>query len=45
MQEAIEQHKRQLRRARAIDELLEFRKTQPTLSDEEIARTRQELRE
>jgi hypothetical protein len=45
MQEAIEQHKRQLRRARAIDELLEFRKTQPALSDEEIARTRQELRE
>ena len=45
MQEAIEQHKRQLRRANAIDELLEFRETQSFLSDKKITRIRQELRE
>ena len=45
MQDAIEQHKRQQRRVQAIDELLTFRKTQPPISDQEIAKLRQELRE
>lgn len=45
MLQAIEDRKKQAIRSRAIQELLEFRKTQPSLSDEEIAKARRQLRE
>jgi hypothetical protein len=45
MQDAVEQHKRQLLRKGALEGVLEFPKKQAALSDEEVAKTRQELRE
>jgi metal-responsive CopG/Arc/MetJ family transcriptional regulator len=45
MQDAIEQHKRQLQRNGALEGVLEFSKKQPAVSEEEVAKTRQELRE
>lgn len=45
MEEAIEEKKRQARRAKAMDAILEYRKTAPPISDEEIYQIRQEIRE
>lgn len=40
MQQAVEERKRQQRRAKAIDALLELRRRQPPVSNAEIARAR-----
>ena len=40
MQQAVEERKRQQRRAKAIDALLELRRKQAPVSDAEIARAR-----
>lgn len=45
VEEAIEKKKRQERRARVIDAILEYRKTAPKISDQEIYDIRQEYRE
>lgn len=45
MEEAIDAKKKQEQRAKAMDAILEFRKTSPYVSDEEIHRIRQEIRE
>lgn len=45
IEEAINEKKKQARRAKAIDAILEFRKTAKPISDEEIYRIRQEIRE
>jgi len=44
MQQAVEERLRQRRRAAAIDALVELRRQQPPLSNEEIARARQAVR-
>ena len=45
IEEAINEKKKQARRAKAIDAILEFRKTAKPISDEEIYQIRQEYRE
>ena len=45
MEEAINEKKKQARRAKAMDAILEFRKTAKPISDEEIYQIRQEIRE
>lgn len=45
VEEAIERKKRQERRAKAIEAILEYRKTAPRISNEEVYRIRQESRE
>jgi len=45
MEQAIEEKKRQERRSAAMDAILEFRKTAPPISDEEVYQIRQEYRE
>ena len=45
MESAIEEKKKQAQRAKAMDAILEFRKTSKPISDEEIYRIRQEIRE
>lgn len=45
MQDAIEQHKRQLLRKGALEGVLEFPKKQSAPSDEEVEQARQDLRE
>lgn len=44
MREAIERYKRQQRRTQAIESLLAFRKTQPSISQQEIRTSRELLR-
>lgn len=45
VEEAIERKKLEAQRAKAIEAILEFRKSSPYLSDEEIHQLRQELRD
>ena len=45
VEEAIEKKKRLERRSRVIEAILEYRKTAPKISDEEIYDIRQEYRE
>lgn len=45
MEQAIMEKRRQERRTKAMDAILEFRKSAAPVSDEEIHRIRQELRE
>lgn len=45
VEEAIEKKKRLERRSRAIEAILEFRKSSPYLSDQEIHDLRQEMRD
>lgn len=45
MEEAINAKKKEERRAKAMDAILELRKTTKPISDEEIYRIRQEIRE
>lgn len=43
--EALAEKSRQVRRAKAMDAILEYRKSAPPISDDEIHRIRQESRE
>ena len=45
LEEAIEDKKKQEQRSKAIEAILEFRKSSPYLSDEEIRNLRQEMRD
>lgn len=45
MEEAINEKKKQAQRAKAMDAILEFRKTSKPITDEEIHQLRQEYRE
>ena len=45
MESATEEKKKQAQRAKAMDAILEFRKTSKPISDKEIHRIRQEIRE
>ena len=45
LEEAIDEKKKQEQRAKAIEAILEFRKSSPYLSDEEIHNLRQEMRD
>jgi metal-responsive CopG/Arc/MetJ family transcriptional regulator len=44
MRQALEDRKRRRRRARAVDALLDFRRRQEPLGDDEIAAAREEIR-
>jgi len=45
LEEAIEDKKKQEQRSKAIEAILEFRKSSPYLSDDEIHNLRQEMRD